>query len=253
MGVTMRKIIAAGNWKMHGSRAMTAELLDGLKAGLSAGCNAEVLVCPAYGYLSQAADLIEGTAIKLGAQNLSTEVKGAFTGEISGAMLKDLGCTHVLVGHSERRALYGESSNLVAEKFEAAQKAGLTPVLCVGESLEEREAGRTNDVVSGQVMAVVERCGIRALKHSVLAYEPVWAIGTGKTASPEQAQDVHQFLRQLLAAKDAGIAASLQILYGGSVNGSNAESLFAMADVDGGLVGGASLDSGKFLEICAAA
>lgn len=249
----MRKIIAAGNWKMNGSREMTAALLGQLKAGLADGTRAEVLVCPAFGYLHQAAGIAAGSVIQIGAQNLSTAQKGAHTGEMSASMLVDLGCSHVLVGHSERRAMYHETSELVAEKFAVAQRAGLIPVLCVGETLEEREAGSTDAVVGAQLQAVVERCGISAFENAVLAYEPVWAIGTGKTASPEQAQEVHAYLRNTLSALDANIAGSLRILYGGSVKGSNAAALFAMPDVDGGLVGGASLDGDQFLEICAAA
>ncbi len=248
----MRKIIAAGNWKMNGSRDMTASLIGEIRAGLGEGCNGEVLICPSFGYLGQAAELVEGTGIQLGAQNLSTERSGAHTGEMSGDMLVDLGCTHVLVGHSERRALYGESSELVAVKFETAQQVGLIPVLCLGESLEEREAGTTEAVVEAQLQAVVDRVGVDALEQSVLAYEPVWAIGTGKTATPEQAQEVHAFLRRNIASRNARIADSLRILYGGSVNGGNAAELFAMPDVDGGLVGGASLKGDQFLEICAA-
>ncbi|NNF15120.1 MAG: triose-phosphate isomerase [Gammaproteobacteria bacterium] len=249
----MRKIIAAGNWKMNGSREMTQTLLSELKTGLQAGTNADVLVFPAFGYLQQAVELVKGSVIQVGAQNLSTAEKGAFTGEMSGAMLKDLGCTHVLVGHSERRAMNHETSEVVAEKFAMAQKTGLVPVLCVGETLSEREAGNTKVVVAAQLQAVLDHCGVDSLADSVLAYEPVWAIGTGKTATPEQAQEVHAFLRNTLSALDAKIADSLRILYGGSVKGANASALFAMQDVDGGLVGGASLDSGQFLEICAAA
>lgn len=248
----MRKIIAAGNWKMNGSRDMTASLIGEIRAGLGAECGGEVLICPSFGYLAQAASLIEDSIIQLGAQNLSTEKSGAHTGEVSGDMLIDLGCSHVLVGHSERRAMYGESNELVAAKFEAAQTAGLVPVLCLGETLEQREGGTTEAVVGGQLKAVVDRVGIEAFDRAVLAYEPVWAIGTGKTASPDQAQEVHAFLRRTIGAQNARIADSLRILYGGSVNGANAAELFAMTDVDGGLVGGASLKSDQFLEICAA-
>lgn len=249
----MRKIVAAGNWKMNGSRAKTASLINSIKQGLSDNAAAEVIIFPSFGYLSLACGLVAGSDIKLGAQNLCTEAVGAYTGEVSGEMLVDLGCTHVLVGHSERRALYGENSDVVAVKFEEAQTAGLVPVLCLGETLGQREAGETEEVVARQLGAVVDRLGIESLKNSILAYEPVWAIGTGKTASPEQAQEVHAFLRRTIAAQNANIADSLQILYGGSVNGSNAAELFAMPDVDGGLVGGASLKSEQFLEICAAA
>ncbi len=248
----MRKIIAAGNWKMNGSRDMTASLIGEIRAGLSRDCRGEVLICPAFGYLAQAAELIEGSKIQLGAQNISTEKSGAHTGEMSGDMLVDLGCSHVLVGHSERRAMYGDTSDLVAAKFEAAQRVGLIPVLCVGETLEEREADTTETVVGAQLQTVIDRVGVDALESSVLAYEPVWAIGTGKTATPDQAQQVHAFLRRTIVAQNAKIADSLRILYGGSVNGGNAAELFAMPDVDGGLVGGASLKSDQFLDICAA-
>ncbi|MFK8029430.1 MAG: triose-phosphate isomerase [Gammaproteobacteria bacterium] len=249
----MRKVIAAGNWKMNGTRAMTATLINEIKAGLGSDCQSEVLIFPSFGYLSLACGLIAGSPIKLGAQNLCTEASGAYTGEVSGEMLVDLGCTHVLVGHSERRAMYGDNSEIVAVKFEEAQQVGLIPVLCVGETLEQREEGQTEAVVGRQLEAVTNRVGVKALERSILAYEPVWAIGTGKTASPDQAQEVHAFLRRTIAAQNATIADSLQILYGGSVNGGNAAELFAMPDVDGGLVGGASLKSDQFLDICAAA
>lgn len=249
----MRKIVAAGNWKMNGSRAMTASLINSIKQGLPESPAADVLIFPSFGYLSLACGLVAGSPIQLGAQNMCTEAGGAYTGEISGEMLVDLGCTHVLVGHSERRALYNENSDVVAVKFEEAQLVGLVPVLCLGETLAQREAGATEDVVGEQLEAVINRVGIEALARSILAYEPVWAIGTGKTATPEQAQEVHAYLRRTIAAQNANIADSLQILYGGSVNGGNAAELFAMPDVDGGLVGGASLKSEQFLEICAAA
>lgn len=249
----MRRIIAAGNWKMHGSREFTGELLDTLIDGLEGGVAAEVLVCPPFVYLDQAATRVQGTAVMLGAQNLSAEAKGAFTGEISGAMLADIGASHCLVGHSERRTLYKEDDALVAAKFGAALDAGLVPVLCVGETLTEREAGDTESVVARQIDAVVESAGIGAFDHAVVAYEPVWAIGTGKTASPDQAQAVHAFIRTRIKTHDATISDSLRILYGGSVKGSNAAELFAQPDVDGGLVGGASLDGAQFLEICRAA
>ena len=193
-----------------------------------------------------------GTNIQLGAQNLSQEDSGAFTGEVSGAMLKDLCCTYAIVGHSERRSLYGEDDALVAAKFQAAQRHGLVPVLCVGETLEEREKGVTEDVVGRQLRAVMDAAGVAALGDAVIAYEPVWAIGTGKTATPEQAQEVHAFARGVVAEKDATIADSVRILYGGSVKAANAGEIFAMPDVDGGLVGGASLEAEGFADICRA-
>ncbi|MFK8015818.1 MAG: triose-phosphate isomerase [Gammaproteobacteria bacterium] len=249
----MRHNIAAGNWKMNGTRASIRELLGGLLPTLDASSSAQVIVFPAYVHLELTAGLIDGSPVALGAKSLSVHPKGAHTGEVSGPMLVDAGCRYVLVGHSERRALYGEDDALVAEKFEAAQAVGLTPILCVGESLEEREAGTTEAVVARQLDAIIDRCSIGALERSVLAYEPVWAIGTGKTATPDQAQDVHAFLRKRVAAKDAKIGGLLRILYGGSVNGANAAELMSMEDVDGGLVGGASLDATAFSQICSAA
>ncbi len=249
----MRTPIAAGNWKMHGTRSETASLLSAIAAGLDPARTAQVLVCPAFVHLADALGAIGDSGIALGAQNVSDQPKGAFTGEVSAAMLVDMGVSHTLVGHSERRALFGESDELVAAKFIAAAKAGLVPVLCVGESLEERESGATEAVVGRQLKAVVSAAGAAALNAAVVAYEPVWAIGTGKTASPEQAQAVHAFIRGFLSEHDAKMASSLRILYGGSVKGSNAAELFGMPDVDGGLVGGASLNADDFLKICAAA
>jgi triosephosphate isomerase len=199
-------------------------------------------------------DWLKGSPITLGAQDVADRAgSGAFTGEVSGEMLREVGCTYAIVGHSERRALYGDTDAVVAAKFGAAQKAGLVPILCVGETLGEREAGETEQVVRRQVAAVLGAAGVGAFAKAVIAYEPVWAIGTGKTASPEQAQQVHAFIRAMIAAQDATIAAGLSILYGGSVKGANARSLFAMADIDGGLVGGASLVASEFLEIFRAA
>jgi triosephosphate isomerase len=249
----MRQPLVAGNWKLNGSRAANAQLIRGITGAIGSLSGCEVAVCPSYVYLGDVAELIRGTPVRLGGQNVSREAAGAFTGEVSAAMLRDVGCTHVIVGHSERRALYGESDQLVAEKFVAAQSAGLVPILCVGEILEEREAGRTVDVVSRQVAVVLERVGSQAFESAVVAYEPVWAIGTGLTASPEQAQDVHAQIRAIVEAADARIAAGLRILYGGSVKGSNASALFAMSDIDGGLIGGASLDADDFVAICQAA
>jgi triosephosphate isomerase len=247
----MRKSLVAGNWKMNGSSTSIEVLMTGILAG-AAKSAADVLVCPPYVYLQQVADLVAGSSVKLGAQDVSAEAGGAFTGDISAGMLKDMGCDYVIVGHSERRAIHGESSQLVAQKFVAAQAAGLIPVLCVGETLEEREAGKTMVVVSEQFSAVLDLAGVDAMKNAVLAYEPVWAIGTGKTASAEQAQEVHAGLRAVAAAQSADVAGGLQILYGGSVKPSNAGELFAMHDIDGGLIGGASLQADDFLGICAA-
>ncbi|MEL7449784.1 MAG: triose-phosphate isomerase [Pseudomonadota bacterium] len=249
----MRTPIAAGNWKMHGTRAETASLLGAMVGGLDSARKAEVIVFPAFVHIADALGAVGDSGIAIGAQNVSDQPKGAFTGEVSAAMLADMGVTHTLVGHSERRALFGETDEAVAAKFIAASKAGLVPVLCVGESLEERESGATEAVVKRQLEAVVSAAGAVALNNAIVAYEPVWAIGTGKTASPEQAQAVHAFIRGLLAEHDAKMAGSLRILYGGSVKGSNAAELFGMDDVDGGLVGGASLNADDFLKICAAA
>jgi len=249
----MRKPLVAGNWKMHGSRADGAALVRSLLDLLPAHGAAEIMVCPPFVYLNETARLLKDSDVALGAQTLCAEAQGAFTGEISGAMLRDVGCRYVLVGHSERRQLYGEHDALVARKFVAAQASGLVPVLCVGETLEEREGGRTTDVVSRQLDAVLTVSGAAAIAQAVIAYEPVWAIGTGRNATPEQAQDVHAMIRGRVAALDAKIAASVRILYGGSVKASNARELFAMADIDGGLVGGASLKADEFAQICAAA
>jgi triosephosphate isomerase len=236
----MRARLVAGNWKMHGSLAANRALLDALVTGVQ---GVECAVCVPFPYLAQAAERLKGTAIAWGAQNLSEHAQGAYTGEVSAAMLADLGCRYVLVGHSERRQLYGESDALAAAKFAAAAGAGLRPIFCVGETLAERDAGRTQEVVARQLDAVLAR---GKLGDAVLAYEPVWAIGTGRTATPEQAQAVHAFLR-------TRVGEGSRILYGGSVKAQNAAAIFAMPDVDGGLIGGASLVAADFLAICAAA
>lgn len=237
---------------MHGSLQQNVVLVEGLKKGLSGfGCDVAVFV--PYPYLAQVSSLLGDCRIGLGAQNLSEHDAGAYTGEVSGAMLAELGCSRVLVGHSERRSLYGESDAVVAAKFEAAQRSGLVPVLCVGETLTERDAGATLDVVRRQLMAVVERSGVAALRRAVVAYEPVWAIGTGLTATPTQAQEVHAAIRATVSELDAGVASALSILYGGSVKPQNAAELFGQPDIDGGLIGGASLVAGDFLAICQAA
>ncbi|MFW1676495.1 triose-phosphate isomerase [Pontibacter sp. JAM-7] len=248
----MRRALVAGNWKMNGTTESIQQLLDGLVTGCQAG-NSEVLVCPPSIYLAQVASRLATTDITWGAQNVSQHASGAYTGEVSPAMLVDLGCQYVIVGHSERRALYAESDVLVAEKFSAALAAGVKPILCVGETLEEREQGATLDVIQRQLQAVVSYAGIADFADAVVAYEPVWAIGTGKTATAEQAQEVHQAIRAQLAEADSGIAAGCRIVYGGSVNAGNAAELFAKPDVDGGLVGGASLKANEFITICQAA
>jgi len=213
----------------------------------------DIVVCPPFVYLWEVARLLKASSIGLGAQSVCAEQVGAFTGESSAAMLKDVGCKYVIVGHSERRAIYKEDDALVARKFLATQSQGLIPILCVGETLEERERSQTMQVVSRQLTAVLDLAGVTALRAAVIAYEPVWAIGTGKNATPEQAQEVHAYIRAAIAARDAKIAADVRILYGGSVKAANARELFAMPDVDGGLVGGASLKADEFLKICAAA
>lgn len=234
---------------MHGSRAENARLVDGVLAQFPAEGAATCVICPPLVYLAEVARLIRNSGVQLGAQNVSAEAQGAFTGEVSAAMLEDVGCSYVIVGHSERRALYGESDQLVARKYAAAQARGLTPILCVGEQLADREAERTESVVARQLDAVLELCGAQSLAKAVVAYEPVWAIGTGRNATPEQAQAVHAFVRTRVAAADARIADGLRILYGGSCKAGNAAELFAMPDVDGGLIGGASLKAEEFLAI----
>ena len=247
----MRQRLVAGNWKMNGSRDSAVKLADAVLQGPDRA-GAEVLLCPPFVYLADVARMLKGSGVGLGAQDLCAEDNGAFTGEVSGAMLKDFDCRYVIVGHSERRALFGETDAVVARKFMAAQKAGLTPILCVGETLSERESGTTSAVVSRQLKAVLDAAGIGAFEKAVVAYEPVWAIGTGRTAKSDQAQEVHALIRGLLATEDAKIAAATRLLDGGSVKASNAAELFRMPDIDGGLVGGASLDATEFLAICTA-
>ncbi len=251
----MRKKFVAGNWKMHGSLATNLGLLQGVRAGVAGlGANAaEVAVCVPYPYLDQARGALAGSNVAWGAQDVSEHVQGAYTGEVSAAMLADFGCRYVIVGHSERRSYFGDTDAVVAAKFEAALKASLVPILCVGETLDEREKNVTAEVVTRQLDAVMTRCGIAALAKAVVAYEPVWAIGTGKTASPEQAQEVHALIRARVAAADAKVAAGLQILYGGSMKPGNAKELMAQPDIDGGLIGGAALVATDFAAICAAA
>jgi len=249
----MRSRLVVGNWKMLGSLVANQALLTALKARLRAAEGLGYVVCAPFPYLHQVATALAGSPIAWGAQNLSEHEAGAYTGEVSAGMLREFGCRYVIVGHSERRGLYGESDQQVAAKFTAAQRAGLTPILCVGETLEQRERRDTEAVVGRQLDAVLNAAGVAAIAEAVVAYEPVWAIGTGKTASPEQAQDVHAFVRALVAKRDKGLAAGLSILYGGSVKPGNAQQLFSMADVDGGLIGGASLVADDFVAICEAA
>jgi triosephosphate isomerase len=249
----MRTPLVAGNWKMHGGLADNAALLRAVADGAKPLTRAKVAVCVPFPYLAQAQQQLAGSRVAWGAQNVSQHAKGAFTGEVSASMLRDFACTYAIVGHSERRALYGEDSDTVALKYQAAAAAGLTPILCLGETLQQREAGETERVVESQLTAVTGKLGWDALAKGVIAYEPVWAIGTGKTATPDQAQAVHAFLRKRIAAEAASVAGSLQLLYGGSVKAANAAELFAQPDIDGGLIGGASLDAAEFKAICAAA
>lgn len=248
-----RRLLVAGNWKMHGQRADAERLVGGLIARGAGTGRAEVVVCPPFVHLADAGRQLAGSGIALGAQDVCAEESGAHTGEVAASMLADVGCRYVIVGHSERRAMYGEDDALVARKFEAARRHGLVPILCVGETLAERDAGATERVVLRQLDAVLAAAGAGALAAAVVAYEPVWAIGTGRTATPEQAQQVHALIRGRIAEKDGRIAASLRVLYGGSVKAGNALELFAMPDVDGGLVGGASLQAEEFVAICRAA
>jgi triosephosphate isomerase len=249
----MRKPLVAGNWKMNGSLESVRTLLEGIKGGVAAVKNAEVAVCPPYVFIAEAEKLLAGSVIAWGGQDLSTELSGAFTGEVAASMLQDFGCKYVIVGHSERRTYHAESDELVAKKYAVARAAGLVPILCIGETLEEREAGTTEAVVARQLDAVIALEGVEALSDGVIAYEPVWAIGTGKTATPEQAQEVHAFIRGRVAEKSAEVAEGLRVLYGGSMKPDNAKELIEKPDIDGGLIGGASLKAEDFLGICTAA
>jgi triosephosphate isomerase len=247
-----RSKFVAGNWKMHGSLPTNLSLLSAVKSG-AAGLVAQIAVCVPYPYLVQAQSVLAGSNVAWGAQDVSEHAQGAYTGEVSGSMLTDFGCRYVIIGHSERRSYYGDTDAVVAAKYAAALKAGLTPILCVGETLNEREANITAHVVTRQLDAVIAGSGVDSLARAVVAYEPVWAIGTGKTASPAQAQEVHAMIRARVAASNAGVASGLQILYGGSVKPGNAKELFGQPDIDGGLIGGASLVAEDFIGICAAA
>lgn len=247
-----RQPLIAGNWKLNGSRSSVVELASAISTG-SAGLPVEVLVCPVAVHLGDVLAVVGNSPVHLGAQNCSEADTGAFTGEVSADMLLEFGCEYVILGHSERRALFHETSEQVATKCLAVQKAGMTPVLCVGETLEEREAGQVDAVIASQLDAMLDAGGIKSFRQMVVAYEPVWAIGTGKTASPEEAQAVHALIREKISSLDAEIGSALRILYGGSVKADNAASLFGQADIDGGLIGGAALDAKSFLAICEAA
>lgn len=247
----MRKPLIAGNWKMHGARAQVRELLQGIVAGHEVVTEtAELAVFPPFPFLADCEQILNGFKVAWGAQNVHHEESGAFTGEVAAKMLTDFACQYVIVGHSERRQLFGETNAIVAKKFLAVQKAGLMPILCVGETLGEREAGQTLQIVQQQLASVLDMVdNIDALQKAVVAYEPVWAIGTGKQASPEQAQEVHAAIRAQLADFNSEAAQKIRLLYGGSVKAGNAAGLLAMTDIDGALVGGASLDAHSFLEI----
>lgn len=244
----MRRSLVVGNWKMNGTLASGLSLVQDIVSGLD-NTNADIAVCPPFVYLSEIDKLLQGTHLKFGAQNIADQESGAYTGEVSASMLKEISCTYALVGHSERRSYYGDTNETVAARFSQALSQGICPILCVGETLEQREQDKTFQVIDEQLDAVIDLAGIESFAKAVIAYEPVWAIGTGKTASDEQAQEVHQYIRQQIAKRDQSIADNMQILYGGSVKPDNAKALFAMADIDGGLIGGASLDAESFLGI----
>ncbi|KUJ74913.1 triose-phosphate isomerase [Thiomicrospira sp. XS5] len=250
----MRQLFVAGNWKMHGDKASIKTLVTGLNAQAESVGKVSVAVCPPAVYLDYTKNCLVASNIAVGGQNIAVEpVSGAYTGETSAAMLKDLGCDYVILGHSERRAIYGETDSEIADKVKTALKMNLTPILCVGETLEERESGQLESVISTQLNAVIDEVGIAAFANVVIAYEPVWAIGTGKTASSAQAQEVHAFIRGQLASKDPAVAEKVIIQYGGSVKPGNAAELFSQPDIDGGLIGGASLNADDFIAICRAA
>lgn len=250
----MRRKLIFGNWKMHGSKAQTKQLLGDIANGTAGlGDKLDIGICPTHLHIGVAEQVLRSSTIKLGAQNICAESAGAFTGEVAAQMLAEYGVSHVLVGHSERRDLFSESDALVAEKFNAAQANGLLPILCLGESLEQRQQGITEQVLLRQLDAVIGAAGIDALAQAVIAYEPIWAIGTGQTASAQQAQQVHLALREYLAGLDASVANGIRIIYGGSVKSSNAKELFDQPDIDGGLVGGASLQAEEFISICKSA
>lgn len=248
--MSKRRSLVAANWKMNGSLESIGQLVGAISQGVSKETESEVVICPSFVYIAELAGLIEKTDIRLGAQNVSHLESGAFTGEVAPSMLKDFACDYVIVGHSERRMHYSENDVRVAEKFVAVQANGMIPILCIGELLQERESSCTEEVIARQLDAVIELAGIMAFKEAVIAYEPVWAIGTGKTATPEQAQEVHEFIRLRLARHDHETAEGVRILYGGSVKADNAKQLFELSDIDGGLIGGASLVAKDFLTIC---
>ncbi len=247
----MRRSLVAGNWKMNGSVAMTKDLLTELKEGIDRSMpDVDILVCPPFLYIPLAAQMLSGTTISVGGQNLDVHEPGAYTGEIAAEMLKEHHCDYVIVGHSERRALYSESSELVAKKAKVAVAAGLKPIVCLGETLEERERGDTGLVVRDQLMSVLDLNGVDIFPFAIIAYEPVWAIGTGHSASPNQAQEVHALIRETIAELNPTVAGLTRLLYGGSVKPDNAQAIFSSPDIDGGLIGGAALVASDFLAIC---
>lgn len=248
MGVMMRRSLVVGNWKMNGTLASSESLAKGIIAGLGSN-SAEIAVCVPYVYMSRVSEIVKNTGLALGAQNVADKSSGAFTGEISAAMLSEFNCKYAIVGHSERRTYYGDTNESVAARFCQSQAQNIIPILCVGETLEQREQDQTFAVIDEQLDAVIEAAGIAAFNSAVIAYEPVWAIGTGKTATDEQAQEVHKYIRDYISTKDQTVAEKIQILYGGSAKPENAKGLFAMPDIDGGLIGGASLDADSFLKI----
>lgn len=247
-----RRPLVVGNWKMNGTRDSAVKLITDILAGLPADCPADVGVCPSAVFIPEVSSIIAGRSIRLGAQNVADQDEGAYTGEVSAKMLKEFGCSLAIVGHSERRAIYGETDELVAARYAKAIANGITPILCIGETLAERQANHTFAVIDQQLGAVLDRHGVESLKSAVIAYEPVWAIGTGLTATTEQAQEVHAYIRSRVAALNAEVASGLQILYGGSMKPDNAAGLMSQQDVDGGLIGGAALDANSFLAICIA-
>ena len=249
----MRRPLVAGNWKLHGTRTRAANLVDVVRSGADDAGAVDVVVCPPFVHIPLAAERVAGSTVGVGSQDVSDREQGAYTGEVAGAMLAEYGCGYAIVGHSERRARHGESDALVAAKFAAAVAAGLTPILCLGETLEQRDAGESLRVACAQLTAVLDVVGVDGFASGVVAYEPIWAIGTGRTATPDQAQEVHAALRGVLYECDDGLAKRVRIVYGGSVKAANAGELFAEADIDGALVGGASLDGEEFLSICRAA
>ncbi len=244
----MRRSLVVGNWKMNGTRSSAESLAKGILSGLGEDV-ADIAICVPYVFLNEIGQIVKNTLLGLGAQNVADKPSGAYTGEISAAMLKEFGCKYALVGHSERRTYYGDTDESVAARYSQAQEQGIIPVLCIGETLEEREQDKTFEVITTQLDAVLKNSGVASLNTAVIAYEPVWAIGTGRTATDEQAQEVHQFIRQYISDKDKAVAEKIQILYGGSAKPENAKGLFAMPDIDGGLIGGASLDAESFLKI----